>query len=225
MMNPMAQMVLPMLMQVSRDCQLLLGGTCTGRLPETVQPGRVFSVLVSVVRSGGTPLKPFGVPPGGRLLALIIDAPGLRVLCDHRQTVLVPPDGDSEPVKFDLIGDEPGPRRISVTAWDGGSYLGELAVEISVERDGPARPDRTAISEAREERTDGEVTLLVRYDPHQMAYRFEFVDVDYPDEVTSELVSIRGPLLSGSSGVWTGWPRPRQATRLPPLTLTWSMRE
>ena len=39
------------------------------------------------------------------MLALIIDAPGLRVLDDHRQTVLVPPDGDSEPVKFDLIGE------------------------------------------------------------------------------------------------------------------------
>jgi CHAT domain len=145
-------------------------------------------LLVSVVRSGGAPLKPFEVPASGRLLALIIDAPGLRVLEDHRQAVLVPPGGDSEPVKFDLVGDDPGPRKVSVTAWDGGTYLGELAVEVSVERDGRSRPDRTAISEAREERTDGEVTLLVRYDRHQAAYRFEFIDVDYPDEVTSQLV-------------------------------------
>ena len=166
-----------------------------GRFPDTVRPGQVFSLLVSVVRSGGAPLKPFEVPTGGRLLALIIDAPGLRVLDDHRQTVLVPPDGDSEPVKFDLVGDDPGPRRVSVTAWDGGSYLGELAIEMSVERDGPARPNRTVVSEAREERTDGEVTLLVRYDPHQTAYRFEFIDVDYPDEVTSHLVYDPGPAV------------------------------
>ena len=166
-----------------------------GRFPDTVRPGQVFSLLVSVVRSGGAPLKPFVVPAGGRLLALIIDAPALRVLDDHRQTVLVPPSGDSEPVKFDLVGDDPGPRRISVTAWDGGSYLGELAVEVSVERDGAARPDRTAISEAHEERTDGEVTLLVRYDPDQRAYRFEFIDVDYPDEVTSQLVYDPGPAV------------------------------
>ena len=109
--------------------------------------------------------------------------------------MLVPPSGDSEPAKFDLIGDDLGLRRISVTAWDGGSYLGELTMEISVERDGPARPDRTAIGEAREGRTDGEVTLLVRYDPHQMAYRFEFIDVDYPDEVTSQLVYDPGPAV------------------------------
>jgi CHAT domain-containing protein len=159
-----------------------------GRFPDTVRPGQIFSLLVSVVRSGGAPLKPFEVPAGGRLLALIIDAPGLRVLEDHRQAVLVPPGGDSEPVKFDLVGDDPGPRKVSVTAWDGGTYLGELAVEVSVERDGQPRPDRTAISEAREETTDGEVTLLVRYDRHQAAYRFEFIDVDYPDEVTSQLV-------------------------------------
>ena len=166
-----------------------------GRFPDTVRPGQIFSLLVSVVRSGGAPLKPFEVPAGGRRLVLIVDAPGLRVLEDHRQAVLVPPGGDSEPVKFDLVGDDPGPRKVSVTAWDGGTYIGELAVEVSVERDGQSRPDRTAISEAREERTDGEVTLLVRYDRHQAAYRFEFIDVDYPDEVTSQLVYDPGPAV------------------------------
>jgi hypothetical protein len=172
-----------------------------GRFPDTVRPGQVFSLLVSVARSvgappeGSAPLKPFEVPASGRQLMLLIDAPGLRVLGQRRQMVLVPPGGDSEPVKFDLIGDKPGPQRMSVTAWDGGSYLGELAIEISVERDSPARPDRTEISEARAERTDGEVTLLVRYDPHQMAYRFEFIDVDYPDEVTSQLVYDPGPAV------------------------------
>jgi molecular chaperone DnaK len=177
------------------------GRYLVGRFPDTVRPGQTFSLLVSVIRSigtppeGGAPLRPFEVPAGGRLLTLIIDAPGFRVLDDHRQAVRVPPGGDSEPVKFDLVGDDPGPRRISITAWDGGSYLGELAVEISVERDGPARPDRTAISEAREEQTDGEVTLLVRYDPHQTAYRFEFIDVDYPDEVASQLVYDPGPAV------------------------------
>jgi serine/threonine protein kinase len=172
-----------------------------GRFPDSARPGRVFSVLVSVVRSvglppeGGAPLSPFEVPAGGRHLALVLYAPGLRVVDDHRQTVLVPPSGDSQPAKFDLIGDDVGLRRISVTAWDGGSYLGELIMEISVERDGPARPDRTAIGEAREGRTDGEVTLLVRYDPHQRAYRFEFIDVDYPEEVTSQLVYDPGPAV------------------------------
>jgi hypothetical protein len=94
-----------------------------GRLPDTVRPGQVFSLLVSVVRSGGAALKHFDVPEGGRQLLLLVDAPAIKVLSERRQYVLVPADGDSEPVKFDLIGDVPGPCRISVTAWDGGSYL------------------------------------------------------------------------------------------------------
>jgi len=164
-----------------------------GRLPDTVRPGQVFSLLVSVVRSGGATLKHFDVPEGGRQLLLLVDAPAIKVLSERRQYVLVPADGDSEPVKFDLIGDVPGPCHISVTAWDGGSYLGELAIEVTVERDAAPSLDRGVYSEARGERTDGEVTLLVRYDPRQSAYRFEFIDVDYPDEVTSQLVYDPGP--------------------------------
>jgi hypothetical protein len=113
-----------------------------GRLPDTVRPGQVFSLLVSVVRSGGAALKHFDVPEGGRQLLLLIDAPAIKVLSERRQYVLVPADGDSEPVKFDLIGDVPGPCRISVTAWDGGSYLGELATEVTVERDAAPSLDR-----------------------------------------------------------------------------------
>jgi hypothetical protein len=128
------------------------------RSPRIAQPGRPFSLLASVVRSGDAPLKPFEVPVDGRLLVLIIDAPGLRVLDDHRRMVLVPPDGDSEPVIFDLIGDDPGPRRISVTAWDGGSYLGELVVEVSVERDASAELEIETISGALREPTHGEGT-------------------------------------------------------------------
>jgi hypothetical protein len=169
-----------------------------GTFPDTVRPGQIFSLVVSVVRSGGNaPLKPFDVPASGRRLTFIIDAPGLRVLDDQRQTVLVPADRDSEPVKFDLVGGNPGPRRVSVTAWTGGSYLGKLAVEVSVERDGPTRSDSTATSEIRQEPTAGEVTLLMRYDPQQLAYRFEFIDEDYPDGVTSELVYDPGPAVEG----------------------------
>jgi hypothetical protein len=152
-------------------------------------------VLVSVVRSGDVALKPFAIPRGGRQLLLLIDAPRLRVLSERRQSVLVPADGDSEPVRFDLVGDDPGPRRVSVTAWDGGSFLGELATEVTVERDATVSPDRGVLSEAPGEWTEGEVTLIVRYDPRQSAYRFEFIDVDYPDEVLSQLLYDPGPTV------------------------------
>ena len=166
-----------------------------GRFPGAVAPERVFSVLVSVVlrnappEGTSAPLKPVYVPPAGKEFVLLADAsPGLRVLSDHRQAIRVPARGDSEPVKFDLVADAPGPQRVSVTAWDGGSFLGELSLELTVERNPPSRPDRMAAAPARSTGTAGEVTLLVRRDQRQNAYRFEFIDVDYPNEVTSELV-------------------------------------
>jgi len=165
------------------------------RLPDTVRPGQVFSVLVSVTRSGEVVLKPFGVPVGGRWLLFIIDSPRLRVVSERRQHVLVPADGDSEPVKFDLIADAPGPQRLSVTAWDGGSYLGELVAEVAIERDARGSADHAVTAEARGEWTDGEVSLLVRYDPRQSAYRFEFIDVDFPGEVTSQLLYDPAPAV------------------------------
>ena len=45
-----------------------------------------------------------------------------------------------------------------------------------------------AMSEIREDPANGEVTLLARYDPRERTYGFRFIDLDYPDEVTSHLV-------------------------------------
>ena len=112
---------------------------------------------------------------------------------DQRLTVHVPADGDSEPVMFELRADAPGPRPVSVTAWLGGSYLGELLVEITAERDRPPGPHRDVLAEITTEPTEGAVSLVVRYDPAQNAYRFEFRDEDNPDEVTSNLAYDPGP--------------------------------
>ena len=108
-------------------------------------------------------------------------------------TVHVPAGGNSEPVMFELSADAPGLRRVSVTAWLGGSYLGELLVEISAERDRPPGPHRDVLAEIATEPIEGAVSLVVHYDPAQNAYRFEFRDEDNPDEVTSHLAYEPGP--------------------------------
>ena len=82
---------------------------------------------------------------------------------------------------------------MSVTAWLGGSYLGELLVEITAERGGQSGPHRDVLAEITTEHTDGAVSLVVRYDPVQNSYRFEFRDEDNPDEVTSHLAYEPGP--------------------------------
>jgi len=160
-----------------------------GQCPERVLVGKPFSLLARITSSGpdGALLKDIDVPPEGRDVLLSVHAPGLRLLGDQRLLVRVPADGDSEPVMFELRADEPGPRSVSVTAWLGGNYLGELLVEIMAERDGRPGPHRDVFAEIVAEAAEGAVSLVVRYDPAQNAYRFEFRDEDNPDEVKSDL--------------------------------------
>jgi hypothetical protein len=167
-----------------------------GQCPDGVRVGETFSVLASIVRDGpgNAPLKPFYIGPEGQDVLLVLHAPGFEVLSVQRQVVRVPFAGDSEPVMFELRADSPGPRQMSITAWLGGTYLGELALETTAaryrirrgrHRDTVAAIDTTA--------AEGAVSLVVRYDPVQNAYRFEFRDEDNPEEVASHLAYEPGP--------------------------------
>jgi len=80
-------------------------------------------------------------------------------------TVHVPADGDSEPVMFELRADTPGPRPVFVTAWLGGSYLGQLVIDITAERECPPGPHRDVLAEIATEPIEGAVSLVVRTTP------------------------------------------------------------
>ena len=169
-----------------------------GQCPESIPVGERFSLLASIVREAGPgsrQLKPFDVPPEGRDVLLVAHTRGLQLLSEQHQTVHVPTDGDSEPVRFELRADAPGPRPVSITAWIGGSYLGELLVVITAERGRPPGPHQDILVEITMEPAEGAVSLVVRYDPPQKAYRFEFIDEDHPGEVTSNLAYDPGPLV------------------------------
>jgi len=168
-----------------------------GRYPEIVSVGEPFGLVACIVlapTSGAAMLRYFDVPQGGRDLRLEAYAPpGLRLLSHRLMTVHVPADGDSDPVMFELRADEPGVRTVSVIAWLDGSYLGELRVDITAEHGHSAGPYRDARAEISTEATEGAVSLIVRFDSRQNAYRFEFRDEDHPDEVTSNLAYEPGP--------------------------------
>lgn len=160
------------------------------RCPEVVPVGKPFSLLASIVQAGAGTLArllPFDVPAEGQDVLLVLHAPGLRILGDQRLTVHVPAAGDSSPVMFELRADDEGPRSISITAWLGGSYLGELLVEIAADRDRVGGQDRDFGTEIDTKLTEGAVSLVVRYDTELRAYRFEFRDEDNPNEVVSRL--------------------------------------
>ena len=167
-----------------------------GQCPDRVPLGEPFSVLVSIVAdgTGGARLKDFRARPGGEDILLVLHAPGLQVLSGQRRTVHVPLGGGSEPTMFELAARSPGVCRMSITAWLGGTYLGELAIETEARRDhlpGEGHRDFGAVVDTTA--AAGAVGLVVRYDPGQNAYRFEFRDEDNPDEVLSRLAYEPGP--------------------------------
>jgi hypothetical protein len=167
-----------------------------GQCPKSIPVGKAFSLLVSIVLEAGpgtAELEPFDVPAEGQDVLLVAHAPGLRLLSDQRLTVHVPAEANSKPVMFELRSDESGVRRVSITAWIGGSYLGELLVEITAEHGRPPGRHRDMHAEIATKPIKGAVSLVVRHDPIQNAYRFEFLDEDYPGEVASDLVYEPGP--------------------------------
>jgi len=167
-----------------------------GEYPERARPGRPFSVLVRVVSApgaGATALMHLDVPAQGTDVLLVLHAPGLEVLNDQRQQLHVPQGGNSEPARFDLRSPAPGLRPVSVTAWHGGSYLGELRIDIAVDAEGRDGPSRDVLGEVTIRPVPGAVGLAVRYSPDSRTYRFEFHDVDNPSEVTSDLAYEPGP--------------------------------
>jgi CHAT domain-containing protein len=168
-----------------------------GQCPDTVPLGEPFSLLVQITTTaaGGVPLKPFAVPAEGTdVLLVAYPHAGLRLRSGHRVMLRVPAEGNSERVMFELLADSPGARQVDVTAWLGGTYLGELTVEVTAERDArPGGPSRPVSARIDTERAEGMVTLVVRYEPAQNLYRFEFRDEGYPDEVEHRLSYEPGP--------------------------------
>lgn len=160
--------------------------------PENVQLDVNFGVRVRISvaaegAAGSAPLKSFPVPPDGRDVLLDIMADGMLVCGPFQQRVRVPPDADSEPVRFELRPERPGPAKIAVTAWLDGSFLGEFTADVMVYQGSVLSRTRAGCSGLRKETADGAVTLLVRYEPREQRYRFQFMGVGNPSEVLAPL--------------------------------------
>jgi serine/threonine protein kinase len=159
------------------------------RCQDIVPVGKPFSLIASIAVDGVKSVRTGLLPPfdGPADVTLVLHAPGLRLLGDQSLTVRVPADGDSSPVLFELRADAAGPRTVSVTAWLGGSYLGEQLISVTAERDHALGLHREFITEIDAAPGEGVVSLVVRHDQELNAYRFEFRDEDNPGEVMSRL--------------------------------------
>jgi hypothetical protein len=165
-----------------------------GRCPDHVRVGSPFGLLVSVVLAGeGSWLKSFPVPEDGADVTVVIHAPGLTVRGDHMATVRVPAAEDSEPVMFELEAGQPGPSRVSVTAWHAGNYLGQLALEVTAYREATSSRTWDRSADLSTETVDDAVSLVVCYEPRHNLYRFQFHGADNPRVEPYQLSFEPGP--------------------------------
>ncbi|MFJ9833572.1 CHAT domain-containing protein [Streptomyces sp. NPDC101169] len=119
------------------------------------------------------PLAGFRPAPDGSPLTLIVRAPaGLDPQGPLEHTLLVPPSDAPAPVRFAFLTREPGLHRVRVSAWAGGTFLTEIGLEVTVERDGPYAVEPPSTADMGEIRAHpGEVTLLVDRVGDQYTFR------------------------------------------------------
>ena len=165
-----------------------------GRFPERVRLGEDVSLLVRLgLQPGGrleAGLAPLAVPETGLdVVLLLVDSPGFTLRSPERQAVHVVPRQDSGWAAFELQAAREGVHTLRVEAFAGGTGLGGLAVQASVDpaaQTGPSteRSSPAAITSAGQ----GEVSLLLSYDPDRSLYRYRLVDSGgyYSDEAASD---------------------------------------
>jgi CHAT domain len=136
-------------------------------LPERAALGRRISLLVRITLAApsgwrSAELRPFDVGPEGRTVTVTVSAPGLQAQTDLEQDLHVPPGADSDYARFGFVAGRAGLHTATVRAFAGGTFLGELAAQISVEigatlEEGPTRTAEVGALSSE----PGEVTLQV----------------------------------------------------------------
>jgi hypothetical protein len=172
-------------------------------LPTRASIDAEIDLLVRVVTSQRTgpetksrPLKMFDVPLGGVRIMLIVEAPpGLRQLGPLRQTLPVPASSDSEPVHFTFRTIGIGLHDVTVTAWLGGTFVGEVRVQVAVGIDAVATHGTDRFGEmAPLIGRSGEATLQVLLSGDQYLFQL-MIDDELFDTVPGETLSA-DPLIA-----------------------------
>lgn len=147
---------------------------------QSVVVGRRFPLYVRVLATSPTgpsaALKPFDVPPEGATVTVGVSAPGLLSRDDLEQELVVPGTGDSEPAHFGFQALDAGLHRVLVRAHRGGTFLGELTVEVYVETSEAGRPAPTGEAVVTADLPvmvcePGEVTLEVTREADHFRFR------------------------------------------------------
>ncbi len=165
------------------------------RHPERVRVGdRIplqVRVALSPALSKSTPLRAFSIPSQGVDVKLVLDCPGFLLHSASIATVHVVPEADSDWALFELEALHEGVSTLEVSAFHGGAFLGTLSMQLTVDRFAVRgqNVERLALLSLRPPQ-EGEVTLVIHYDPFSAVYRYQFRGTTFGE--TDELRS--GPL-------------------------------
>jgi predicted DNA-binding transcriptional regulator YafY len=177
-----------------------------------------LQVRVSTDHVGGSALlEGLQIGPGGAQVTVVVQAPyELSPQTALEQVISVPAVGNSQPVRFAFLARGLGAQRVIITAWAGGTFLAELALEVSVEQSGPyldGPPRKTPVGPVKAE--PGEVTLQVRFDGQRysfqllsQAYLFEPVIPEalttQPSQAVERTIATLRAIALGTSGYSDG---------------------
>jgi hypothetical protein len=141
------------------------------------------------------------VPPEGREVTITVSAPGLVPQGDLEQDVRVPQAADSDPVRFSFRADRVGLHTVTVRAFAGGTFVGEHAVQISVEVGAALEEGPTQIAAMGALASEpGEVTLQVsRTDDDR--YSFQLIgEALFPVELARRLAGNPSDVVDAIAG-------------------------
>jgi MFS family permease len=189
-----------------------------GEMQSRVQLGAELSLVVSIRESPepGLAAAQVGASQSGQkaLQVTLVVRPdtGLLALSELQQTVTVPQNGDSEPVRFAFRTRAVGPSRIWLTSWLGGTFLAELRLEVSIESERPMPDNQRRSTPISSMQADpGEVTLQVH--SHGTRYSFQLFSQQYlfgpviaksltrrPDEAVERTVAMLRKMAGDASG-------------------------
>jgi hypothetical protein len=132
------------------------------RVPAGARIGIQVQVTLAAARGASAALKGFPVKPAGTVVTITVSAPGLIPLGDLEQDLTVPFAADSDPVRFGFLAGPIGLHSVQVRAFAGGTCLGDLTLEMSVETGVPLEEGRLRTASLPDLAAEpGEVTLQV----------------------------------------------------------------
>lgn len=135
------------------------------RMQDKVETRRRLSLLVAITlapQAGSAALKDFVVPPQGLTVTIVVASPGLKPEGDMEQDVLVPAGADSEHRRFAFTAGPIGLHPVTVDVFNGGTHLGGVRLEVSVEASADVSDQKVRVAELSSVASEpGEVTLQV----------------------------------------------------------------